>query len=255
MPDLDLLRGLSDQVIPPPPDALRETARRRTRRAATSLTVVAAVAVAVVIGGSQFTTTHDASAPPPGDQPPSERDNDRPLTYAEGAEVHYGDRDVTMADRVVELDLTDDGVVVRTADNRVWFTDGGAVDEISDIGESGGGDDESGNGDVLWGSYVGRVVTSNYGSEVAWYEYPRPHSPEAVVYDTEAGQVLHRYPVEVPSGVGSGLYSVDSEALYGFTDLTYGEALRPNWRIALDTGKTKPMFEDGQYQSVLRRRG
>src|SRR5205085_5868292 len=112
----------------------------------------------------------------------------------------------------------------------------------------------SDNGDVLWDNYVGRVVSGNLGSLVAWYEYPQSHSPEAVVYDTHAGQVVHRYPVDVPPGVGSGLYAVDSEAVYGFTDLTYGEDLTPTWWIKFDTGSAKSIGSN-HYQQILRSHG
>src|SRR3954449_167237 len=150
MSDLDRLRGLGTQIVPPSFEAVRETARRRTRRTATAATVVAVAAVAVVIGIAELKPIDQDSAPPPANHT-VKVDGTRPVTYAEGARVHYGNQTVTMAGPVVELDLTDDGVAVRTADNRVWFTDGSAVDEISAIGESGGGDDESAGGDVLWG--------------------------------------------------------------------------------------------------------
>jgi hypothetical protein len=253
MSDLDLLRSLGEQIVPPSFDALRETARRRSRRTATVTTVVAAAAVVAVVGTAQLELVDRDSAPPPTNPPTVDT---RPITYAEGATVHYGDQSITMPGRVVELDLTDDGVAVRTADNRVWFTGGGAVDQLSAIGESGGGDDESGGGDVLWGSYVGRMVSGNSGSEVAWFEYPQPHSPKAVVYDTESGQFSHPAPVDLPyTNVSSGLYSVDTEAVYGFTDLTYGEELHPTWRIEYATGTFKTMYQPQRYEEILRSRG
>jgi hypothetical protein len=253
MPDLDLLRNLSDQIVPPSFDALRETARRRNRRTATVTTAVAAAAVAIVFGAVQLGVNEHRSTPQPTPQPV---DTSRPITYAEGTTLHYGDQSITMPGRVVELDLTDDGVAVRTADYRVWFTDGGTVDEIRAIGETGGGDDESHGGDYLWGSYVGRMVSGNSGSEVAWFEFPRPHYPEAVVYDTESGQFSDPYPIDVRyTNVESGLYSVDSEAVYGFTDLTYGEELHPIWRIEYATGAFKPLYHPQRYEEILRSRG
>jgi hypothetical protein len=254
MSDLDLLRSLGEQIAPPSFDALRETARRRTRRTATVTTAVAAAAVVAVIGTAQLELVDRDSAPPPTNNPPTVET--RPITYAEGTTLHYGDESITMPGRVVELDLTDDGVAVRTADNRVWFTDGSAVDEIRAIGETGGGDDESHGGDYLWGSYVGRMVSGNSGSEVAWFEFPRAHYPEAVVYDTESGQFSDPYPIEIRyNNVESGLYSVDSEAVYGFTDLTYGEELHPIWRIEYATGTFKPLHQPQRYEEILRSRG
>ena len=256
MSDLDLLRRLGDQIVPPAFDELRETARRRTRRTMTVSTVVAAAAVVAVTGVLHSAVTDRDSAPVPTNLP-SKVDSSRPITYADGATVHYGDQDVTMPGRVVELDLTDDGVAVRTADNRVWFTDGGTVDEISSIGET-GWQDESGGGDLLWGTYVGRMVSSDSGSEVAWFEFPQPRSPEVVVYDTASGHVVYRdrHPIDLPyTDVTSGLYSVDAESVYGFTDLTFGEELRPTWRIDLATGAFKPMAQPTSYQAILQRKG
>lgn len=250
MSDLDLLRSLGDEIVPPSLDALRDTARRRQRRTTTVMTVLAAAIVATVIGAVQLAVPEHRSTPP---AKPSKVDGSRPLTHAEGATVHYGDQTVTMPGRVVEIDLTDDGVMVRTADNRVWFTDGSAVDEISAIGES-GWEDESAGGDVLWGNYVGRMVSGNTGSEVAWFEFPQPRSPEVVVYDTGSGQVVYhdRHPIDLPyTGVTSGLYSVDAGSVFGFTDLTFGEELRPTWRIELATRTFKPMFEPKAYEAIL----
>ncbi len=256
MSDLDLLHRLGDQIVPPPLDALRETARRRTRRTVTVSTAIAAAAAVVVAGALHSAVTDRDSAPQPTNRPPTV-DSSRPITHAEGATVHYGDQDITLPGRIVELDLTDDGVMVRTADNRVWFTDGGAANEISAIGES-HWEDESDGGDVLWGSYAGRMVSSDSGSEVAWFEFPKPRYPEVVVYDTASRQVVYRDrdPVDLPyTGVTSGLYAVDADAVYGFTDLTFGEALSPTWRIELATGDFKPMQSLQPYQAILRNRG
>ncbi len=256
MSDLDLLRRLGDQIVPPPLDALRETARRRTRRNVTVSMVVAAAAAVAVVGSLQSAVFDRDSAPQPTNRPPKV-DSSRPITYAEGATVHYGDQTVTLPGRVVELDLTDDGVAVRTADNRVWFTDGADVNEISAIGESHWPDESSG-GDVLWGSYVGRMVSSDTGSEVAWFEFPKPRSAEVVVYDTASRQVVYRDrdPIDLPyTGVTSGLYSVDADAVYGFTDLTFGEELRPTWRVELATGTFKRLDQPKAYEAILESRG
>src|SRR5262245_27786251 len=123
MSELDVLRTLGDRLVPPSLDDLRETARRRTRRTVTAAAVVAAAAVTAVVGVTQLELTEHDSAPPP----PTNRlvpDGSRPLIYADGATVHYGDQSVTAPGRVVELDPTDEGVSFRTADDRIWFTDG-----------------------------------------------------------------------------------------------------------------------------------
>jgi hypothetical protein len=245
MSDLDLLRGLGDRIVPPPLDELRETARRRTRRTATVAMFASAAAVAIVAGAWQLSAPDHDSSPEPAPAPDS---NTRPLTYAEGPTLHYGDQTVTMPGRVVELDLTDDGVAVRTADRRIWFTDGTAVDKIGAIAESAWGD-------VLWNNYVGRMVSGNSGSELAWFEFPHPQSPEAVVYDTGSGQLSDPAPIGLDyTDVVSGLYSVDTEAVYGFTDLTFGEELRPTWRIEFATGAFKTIANH-RYEELLRSRG
>jgi hypothetical protein len=196
-----------------------------------------------VLVGVHAVTADDHTAPPVK-EPDS---HSRPLTYAGGTTLRYGEQSVTAPGRVAELDLTDDGVVFRTADDRIWFTDGSDPEQIGAVGESAWGE-------VLWNHYVGRMVSGNTGSVVAWFEFPRPHSPKVVVYDTHTGQVVQHYPVEMPSGTEAGLYSVDAEAVYGFTDLTFGEDLWPDWRIDMATGSQTPQSLK-QYEEVLRRRG
>ena len=95
MPDLDLLRPLGDQLVPPPLDALRETARRRDRRAAAAAAVACAVAVLVVVSttGLLGGSGRGRTAPPPAETPGVARTT-RPITYADGAILHYGDRTI-----------------------------------------------------------------------------------------------------------------------------------------------------------------
>jgi hypothetical protein len=239
MSDLDLLRSVGDRLVPPPLDTLRETARARDRRTARTGLAVASV-VLLAIGGTTFLALGKDNArepihitPTPSATTTAAVRSTRPLTYADGATVHYGDQTVTAAAEVVELDLTDDGVVFRTSDNRIWFTDGSVVDRIGGLGNAGAA---YANADVLWDNYAGRVVSGNSGSEEAWFEFPQPGAPDVVVYDTSAGAVRFRQALEVPSGTLSGLYAVTNETVYGFTDLTFGEGLWPNWRIDLATG-------------------
>jgi len=255
MSDLDLLRGVGDQLVPPPLDTLRQTARARDRRTAQAGIAVASVAL-LAVGATAFVTLGRNNAEPPPIEPlptvttptaTTPARVARPVTYADGATVHYGEQTVAAAGQVVELDLTDDGVVFRTSDNRIWFTDGGSADEIGAIGESAWGD-------VLWDNYVGRVVSGSSGSDVAWYEFAQPRRPWVVVYDTHSGEVVHRYPVEMPSGTVGGLYAVDAYTAYGFTDLTFGEGLWPNWRLDLATGNLGPNTLDA-YQATLESQG
>src|SRR5689334_14472911 len=143
MPELDQLRRLGDEIVPPSFEELRKTAGRRTRRTAMAVTVAVAAAATAVLGAVQAAVDDQHSAPPIVHQPhrrhhvqQDEQPASRPLTYAEGPTVHYGDQSVTLPDRVVELDLSDDGVTVRTADDRIWFTDGSAFEQVGAVGEA-----------------------------------------------------------------------------------------------------------------------
>ena len=125
MSELDVLRGLGDQIVPPPFDALRETARRRTRRARGRRgrgrrrgRRRSSSATAILVTDERRQRTCDPSSRP-------KRSHDPP------ADVRRGRRRSTTATglstrpaQVVELDVTDDGVVVRTDDGGIWFTDG-----------------------------------------------------------------------------------------------------------------------------------
>src|SRR3954454_12136212 len=140
MSELDLLRRLGDQIVPPPFEALRETAQRRVQRArmATSLavaaTVVAASATAVYVEG------HHARRVEPAPPPPAP--SSRPLTYADGSTIHFGEQTVEADGPVAELDVTDDGVGFRTEDGGIWFTDGSTIDRLSTVGTTGPGYDD-----------------------------------------------------------------------------------------------------------------
>ena len=68
MSDLDVLRGLGDQIIPPPFEEVRETARRRTRRTVALTTVAAGAVAAIVLGTVQLGATHHSPTPPTNGQ-------------------------------------------------------------------------------------------------------------------------------------------------------------------------------------------
>ena len=112
MSELDRLRSLGDQVVPPSFEVLRETARRRTRRTAIAGSLAAAVAVAAVVSTALLVDPSDRSAPEPVG-PPYDVSTTHPLTYALGTRVLYGDQTVDAPADVVELDVTDAGVVAR----------------------------------------------------------------------------------------------------------------------------------------------
>ena len=100
--------------------------------------LVAGAAVAGIAAGALLLAPDDAGREPqPTETPTQIAPTSRPLTYADGATIHYGDRTVDAGGRVVELDLTDWGVAFRTADGRIGFTDGSSVDELGELGEPG----------------------------------------------------------------------------------------------------------------------
>ncbi len=188
MSELDVLRRLGDQIVPPPFEALRETARRRARR-----TRVASIAVAASVVAASVTTVYlgrdaDRQSEPAPVTPPTSR----PLTYADGSTIHYGDDTIEAEGPVVELDLTDYGVGFRTDDGRIWFTDGSTPDQLGSSATTG-----PGYGDNTWPltSHPGWMLSSNAGSRLVWFEFPSPGEPEVVVYDTATragGRTGHR---------------------------------------------------------------
>ena len=240
MSDLDVLRGLGDQILPPSFDALRETARRRTRRTTTAVVVAAAAALAVVAGTTSLVMTDDDKDLRPTPLPPV--NTTHPLTYAEGTAIHYGDRSVTVPAAVLELDVTDDGVVARTDDGGIWFTDGTALDRIGTHGEPGSAYDD----DVRPHPYAatwGFVVSENVGSRAGWFEFPQTGHPELVVYDTRTREETARQSLDVTPGDYALLGRVTESYGYWFTDpeSDSDSGPLPQRRIELATGAEGPI--------------
>jgi hypothetical protein len=229
MSDLDLLRGLGDQIVPPPLDLLRQTARRRDRR--TTMVLAAGSALAVTLATVLLLGRDGHSSPEPVGPPAP---TSRPLTYAVGSEVHYGDDIVATSGAVLELDLTDDGVVVRTDDAGIWFTDGSGLDRLGTLGRPAAAFQPEVPYYYGDGSFV---VSDNTGSLVGWFEFPAPNQPELVVYDTASRDEVARQPIELGKGHGALLTSVNEEfaswdidpvpfedpSAYGRLDLATGE--------------------------------
>lgn len=234
MSDLDTLRSLTDQIVPPPFDALRETARRRNRRARIAVGVSAAAAIAVAAGAVSVVVSTDDSAPQPA-TPPDVVDSSRPLTYAEGSTIRYGDLTVTAPAPVTELDLTDDGTVVRTEDGGIWFTDGTDLEQIGTLGEPGPAHEVP---DHPYGSTWGFVVSGNSGSRVAWFEFPQPGRPELVVWDTRSGAETARLALDVEPGTYALLASVTEQFAYWYDnpETVEDDVPLPLRRIDLETG-------------------
>jgi hypothetical protein len=239
MSELDVLRRLGDQIVPPPFEALHETARRRTRRAsvatgvATVVTVAAVSAAAVYLGRSDDRRPEPAPAPVP---------SSRPLTYADGSTVHYGDHVVEAAGDVAELDVTDDGVGFRTDDGRIWFTDGTTVDSLGAVGRTG-----PGYGEDTWPllSRPGWMLSPNAGSRLVWFEFPSPGEPQVVVYDTAAGQEVARDTVQLAPGHRAVPSLVSDRFVYWFKDPTPDELAEDQAQVRYDpsTGQQSAITE------------
>jgi hypothetical protein len=163
--------------------------------------------------GASFLTATDDNANPRPIGPPDDANTSHPLTYADGTTIHYGDQAVTASDLVVELDVTDDGVVVRTDDGGIWFTDGADLDQIGALGDPGQAYDAE---EHPYGTTWGFVVSANTGSRVAWLEFPQPGQPELVVYDTRSGEQSARHNLQVAPGAYALLESVTERFAYWY---------------------------------------
>lgn len=181
------------------------------RRAAVAAGGVAAAVLAVAIGSATLGDSSDRSQGPvdaPSSTPPSQDVRAgavRELAYAVGSTIHYGERTIDVGGPVYFVDATDDGVVFvrgegtkypQPAMQELWFTDGIVIDRIG----------------TVWGSPARGygVRSSDAGSIVAWgkADLSGPHLADAVVFDTEAMQVLTLLPS--PATV----LSVHADAVY-----------------------------------------
>jgi hypothetical protein len=233
MSRLDLLRAVGDQVVPPPIASLRETAHLRDRRTTMATATVAAVVTTLVAGGTLFLLPDDETETLPANPV---ADTTRPLTYAEGKTLHYGDRTVTTDAPVVELDLTDDGVVARTRDGGVWFTDGTALDRVGTLGTP---PPEAAPGNEPLMVAPGFVVSANTGSRAAWFEFPEPGEPVLVVYDTSSHEpVVDRDQVTVRGARWEMPAFLTDHYVYWYVDVTsQRHAVPPDAGYELATGE------------------
>jgi hypothetical protein len=226
MPELDVLRRLGDQILPPPFEELRETARRRARRARTATSLAVAASVVAVTGAVVLLDRPDDRQTEPAPAPTS-----RPLTYADGRTIHYGNRTVEADGPVAELDVTDDGVGFRTQDGRFWFTDGSTVHALGALGETG-----PGYGGDIWPlmSRPGWMLSANAGSRLVWFEFPRPGEPEVVTYDTSTRQEVARDAVELQPGHTAVPALVSGRYVYWFKDPDPGELPEDQTQVRYD---------------------
>ena len=197
--------------------------------------------------GASFLTATDDNANPRPIGPPDDANTSHPLTYADGTTIHYGDQAVTASDLVVELDVTDDGVVVRTDDGGIWFTDGADLDQIGTLGDPGQAYDAE---EHPYGTTWGFVVSANTGSRVAWLEFPQPGQPELVVYDTRSGEQSARHNLQVAPGAYALLGSVTERFAYWYDNpKTVADDIPiPDARLDLATGSQGPVTRE-QYES------
>lgn len=160
-------------------------ARRRRRAAAAS--GVAAVAAIVVVTAIALRPSAERTTPAPDPTPtPSvptpvvEDTIDRPLTYAVGQTIHYGDEVVDTGKPIAQVDITDAGVVYVTEDGELWFTDGSRTRFIEQGSRR--SDDRT------------NVAAAATGSLVAWLRREGRLPVEVVVYDAATHKVVFTAP-------------------------------------------------------------
>jgi hypothetical protein len=172
---------------------------------------------------------------------PAPAPTSRPLTYADGSTITYGDRAVEADAAVVELDVTDDGVAFRTEDGRIWFTDGSEVERLGEVGKTGPGYDDA------WPLMTrpSWMLSGNAGSRLVWFEFPSPGSPEVVVYDTRSRQEVARDRVRLGPGGVSLPALVSDRFVYWFEDPEPGAMAADQRQVRYDpaTGEQAAVTE------------
>ena len=190
--------------------ALVASGERRLRRRRTAITTggVAAV-VALVVAGASLTGPDSRTQDPINDptESPSVEGNlgpVRPLTYAVGDTIHYGERSIDVGGTVQSVAVTDDGVAfvlgpgLRPGRYPLWFTDGSSVEQVGTVYGSSARD---------YG-----VTASDAGSTLVWYEPVGAEDLRLVIFDTRRGEVLDRFAAGL--GPETQLLSVHSDAVY-----------------------------------------
>ena len=195
--DLEPLAQRAAGVQGRPADRLREVhdrirVVRRRRRAAGILGGASVVAAAVTVAAIVLSPGGERSGPDPAPSPspspsipsPALEDTalDRPLTYAVGQKVYYGDQVVDTGQQIAQIDITDAGVVYLTQDGELWFTDGERKRRL----------------DAGIGSYheAYEAVAAAVGSRIAYMRIEDTLPVSVVVYDVAAREVV----LEEPAG-------------------------------------------------------
>lgn len=165
----------------------RIRAARRHRRTVGALGAVAMVVVvagtAIVFrpGDERMAPASDPTPTPTIPSPPVEDTSlDRPLTYAAGQTIHYGDQVVDTDRQIAEVDVVDAGVMYLTQDGELWFTDGSGKRRV-----------DPGTGSYNEGYEAKSAADS---SLIAWVRHEGELPIEVVVYDAATQQVVLREP-------------------------------------------------------------
>jgi hypothetical protein len=205
-------------------------ARRRRRRSA--LGAVATVAMAVVVVVAVATGVPDQRGAEPVKKP--DGTPTRPLTYAVGDTIHYGDRSIDVGEPVQFVAVTDEGVAfvreplsAQPGDKPLWFTDGTTVERIG----------------TTFGSPARgySVEASDTGSLLVVRDADNGTArPRFVVIDTSTGDIVHRTSAE-SGGMDVVVLSVHGDAIHWAypadtpCDLTGDrECLRYRWVVRYD---------------------
>jgi hypothetical protein len=178
-------------------------ARRRRRWSAVGAVAAAAAAVGVVVAVAT------SVADPRGAEPvnPPDGGPTRPLAYAVGSTIHYGDRSIDVGEEVQFLTVTDDGVAFvreplsgQPGDKPLWFTDGSTVERIGTTFGS------PARGYLVEASDAGSLlVVRDADDEMGRRDF--------VVIDTGNGEVIHRDSAEF-GGTDVVVLSVHDDAIY-----------------------------------------
>jgi hypothetical protein len=241
----DLARRADD--VPAPSldlDVLVARGEQRLRRRRLAAVATAAAAVGVMILGGVLVGGADPRSSGPVDLP-GRHDSPtvaaaRKIVYADGIPgrvMHFGDRVVRTGVAFAHIDMTDDGFVYTTGgylnDRRLWFSDGGAPEQIAArVCRDGHGFGEA-------------VRTANAGSLVAWFECAKSTAQTLVVFDTGTGHEVVRQQLSECPWTGFAPCTLDhviGEHVY-FTDTYYrhggsGRVAFRRWVFDLGTSTT-----------------
>jgi hypothetical protein len=167
-------------------DLIAQGDRRVTRRRRVALGGTAAAVVLTIGASFALSQTGDRASSPVGpptnppsnvDVTPDATDDSRPLTYAAGATIHYGDRVIEAPEDPDGLYVFDDGLWFFTGENEgtstthLYYTDGNS--EPVEVARG-----------------IDRVTPGEVGSLLVWLA-----GDDVVIYDTHVRDVVARVPL------------------------------------------------------------